>query len=387
MKTRILTAAICILSCTANAQQKLTMIDQDYELAKTTAAQQQKLLIIDFYTTWCIPCKELDKKIFQNDSISQKIGTDFIVLRYDAEKDAVHNLSLKHHIASYPTTIVLSPTGNVIRKMYGTGGEAALITNYTRLLQESIALNRSSSFIPGVAAAIDTTIYPAFYKKYVRRIADIGPSDLADFWKSATDLKAERSFDILAYFGRAPEHVVDYFLRNKAGYEALYGQADVKFVLNNIVSEKFSAAVTAKNETAYAAAKKFARTQLSADEAARVVNAYDLDMQMATSKWQNAADLIEQRIRQKAMNENGINAFCWAVYETCGDKQVIGRAVRMMKDVVEQNPQFATLDTYARLLSKSGNKDAAKEAMARAIALGKAAGEDTGESEEAMLKF
>jgi len=385
MKKKILTALIGLIACTTNAQQALTIIEQDYELAKRTATQQHKLLIVDFYTTWCAPCKMLDKTIFHNDSIASEISKNFIVLRYDAEKDMIHNLSLKHHIASYPTTIVLTANGKLIRKMYGTGGGAGtLVASYSNLLCESISLNKQGKYITGFQPAIDTALYPDFYKKYVRRIADIRPGDLENYWNNNKDLLAEVSFDILAYFGRAPKHVVDFFIQHKPDYEAKFGKEDVKFVMDNLTGEKFSTAVEEKDEEKYEAAVKFARQHLTTRDADEYIKTYELEMDIAMNRWDKAIGIVSERINSKKINENGINSFCWSIYEKCNKQPIIGQSIQFMKDVVEANPSFATLDTYARLLAKNGRKDEAKAAMKKAIEIAKATGEDTKESEEAL---
>lgn len=388
MMKSILIAAMILVTCIANAQQTLTVIEQDYELARQTAQQQQKLLIIDFYTTWCVPCKVLEKTIFKNDSIAGEISKNFVVLRYDAEKDSVHNLSLKHHICSYPTTIVLTADGKLVHKMFGTGGGAkSLVESYTDLLRESIRLNTKGKYIEGVSTTIDPTLYPAFYTKYVRRIADIKPGDLNNYWANNTDLYSEVSLAILAYFGRAPEQVTNYFVQHRADYEQRFGKADAAFIMEHIAGEKFSAAVAAKDESKYNAAIKFVEKHLSSGDVDRYINTYSLEMYMAKGAWNKAADLVAEQARRKTIGENGINYFCWTVYERCHDKKVIDQAVHLMKNVTDVNPSFAMLDTYARLLSRNGSKQEAIAAMERAIAIGKANGEDTKESEEALSKF
>ena len=369
------------------AQQALTIIEQDYALAMRTAAQQQKLLIVDFYTTWCVPCKVLDKTIFKNDSIAGQISKNFVALRYDAERDTVHHLTLKHHVSSYPTTAILTADGRLIQKMFGFGEGESLAASYSHLLQESISLNEQGTYIAGFPPAIEPDKYPDFYKKYVRGIANIKPSDLANYWMNNPDLESEVSFAILAYFGRAPRHVVDSFIQHKQRYEARFGTADVKFVMNNITSEKFNEAVKEKDEAKYDAALKFAREHMSARNVEKYVSAYNLEMFMATGKWDQAISTVEERIKMKAISDNGINNFCWNVFESCSEKKIIEAAIQLMKGIVDLNPSFATLDTYARLLAKNGNKGEAKTAMKRAIDIGKANGEDTKESEEALGSF
>ncbi|HTN16057.1 MAG TPA: thioredoxin family protein, partial [Chitinophagaceae bacterium] len=340
-----------------------------------------------FYTTWCVPCKVLDKMIFKNDSIAGEISKNFVVLKYDAERDTTHHLSLKHHICSYPTTVVLTADGRLIRKMYGTGSGGSLLENYNKLLQESISLNNQGTYITGVSPSINPDQYPDFYKNYVRRIADIKPGELTRYWSDNKDLLSEVSFAILFYFGRAPRHVADFFLQHKAEYEQLFGAADVRFVLQSMSSEKFNVAIEEKDEVQYEAAVVFARQHLTAHDVAEYSKVYELEMHMAMEKWDEAARIVAERIRLKTINENGINNFCWNVYEKCNNKQIISTAAQFMKAVVDANPTFATLDTYARLLGKNGSHTEAIAIMKRAIALGKSNGEDTKESEAALGKL
>lgn len=383
----ILIAAIISLTGIAHSQQKLTVIDQNYELAKRTAQQQQKLLIIDFYTAWCIPCKMLDKAIFKNDSISAEISKNFVVLKYDAENDSLFNLSLKHHVCSYPTTVVLTGEGKLINKMFGTGGTQPLVESYSKLLTESIRLSKQGKFIEGISTVIIPSEYPEFYKNYVRGTANIKPGDLKNYWANNNDMQSEISLAILAYFGNAPEYVISYFVKHKKDYEKRFGKADVKFIIDRIASEKFRKAINAKDKRGYDAAVKFAKQYLHSNDFDKYVSTYRTEMYIATGAWGKASNLIKERVKRKEIEEEGINYFCWTVYEKCDEKTVICDAVQMMKKVIDVKASFAFLDTYARLLAKNGNPQAASTAMKRAIAMGKESGEDTRESEEALSKF
>ena len=149
--------------------QKLTIIDQDYELAKLESKKQNKLIIIDFYTSWCAPCKVLDKLVFQDTTVANEIAEQFIVLKYNAEKDSIHKLSLKHHVAMYPTTIILNQNQYVINKLFGTGGpDKDIVANYKKLTKEAIELNNENKYIIGVSTSTNL-IYPKFYVEYVYR--------------------------------------------------------------------------------------------------------------------------------------------------------------------------------------------------------------------------
>ncbi len=181
--------------------QNLTVIEQDYEVAKAESKKQNKMLLIDFYTTWCGPCKQIDREIFNDKAISSEMAKSFVVLRYDAEKDTAHRLSLKHHVGFYPSTIVLNPDQFVIHKLLGVGGaEKDLVKNYQQFLRETIEKHSQNAFIKGVSNS-NNLVYPKFYEDYVFRTnTKLDETELKKYWDATNDRFSEVSFVILSYF-------------------------------------------------------------------------------------------------------------------------------------------------------------------------------------------
>src|SRR5690606_14370566 len=167
---KILTITALLLVCFAKAQH-LHIIEQDYTKALKVAKNEDKMIFIDFYTTWCTPCKKLDNLIFQNDSIQSILSEDFVLLRYNAEDDKVYHLSKKHHVSSYPTAVVLNQEGYVVNRKYGFPGEnfhnlSASVINFA---EESILLDSENKIIKGYSNQIDMPNYPKFYVDYINR--------------------------------------------------------------------------------------------------------------------------------------------------------------------------------------------------------------------------
>ena len=123
---------LCLLLCTkpvraeVNAENApLTIVEQDYKRALELAAEQDKLLFIDFYTVWCGPCKQLDKYVFQNDSLRRLLGQQVVLLKYDAERDTTFLLSKNYLVSRYPTWLLLTPEGRVLTRKAGFAGSDA----------------------------------------------------------------------------------------------------------------------------------------------------------------------------------------------------------------------------------------------------------------------
>lgn len=90
------------------------------------AAQENKLLFIDFYTTWCMPCKLMEKEVFTNEEIGAFLNGDFINLRIDAERGNGPNLATIFGVKGYPTLLFLNASGEVLVRKEGAAFHSEL---------------------------------------------------------------------------------------------------------------------------------------------------------------------------------------------------------------------------------------------------------------------
>jgi thiol-disulfide isomerase/thioredoxin len=80
-----------------------------YEQALAEAAKQNKWVMIDFYTTWCPPCKKLDEITWRDPKVIDWLTSNTIALKIDAEAEEA--IARKHGIDAYPTMVLIDPTG------------------------------------------------------------------------------------------------------------------------------------------------------------------------------------------------------------------------------------------------------------------------------------
>lgn len=85
-------------------------------------------IIIDFYATWCGPCRLLGP-IFEN--LAEKHAGKIIAIKVDVEEG--EDLSNEMGISTMPTFLVLDSKGNKIDEMVGSSKDklAALFTKYS----------------------------------------------------------------------------------------------------------------------------------------------------------------------------------------------------------------------------------------------------------------
>ena len=398
-KNQIILLAFVIFCCFQNVKAeskatssyKLEEIDQDFNRAIELARKSNKLIFIDFYTTWCSPCKKLDKIVFQNDSIRQILGKDYILLKYNAENDTVFHLSKKHHVRSYPTAIVLNSEGYVVNRKYGFPGEdfESMSKSVLEFTNQTLEFNKRNEYLKGYSDTVRVSQYPKFYIDFVNR-TNTRPKaeDILAFFESKENFLTEEDFSTLFYFAEeSSSNVGDILLEDRQNYIDLYGEQDLKMILNYIVSGKFGKAINENNQKEYDQAFAFAIKALGQEYADDILPRFELDRLKAQNKWTEVFKIYEISKDKGDFDEDKINYICWDIYKNCNNKEVIAKCIDWMKELTSNNSEFNYLDTYAFLLYKSGNKEETKKVVKRAIEVGKQEGNNTKKLEEMIEKL
>ncbi|MCE9582543.1 MAG: thioredoxin family protein [Planctomycetes bacterium] len=93
--------------------------ETSYEAARLKAAEQGKLMFVDFYTQTCPHCVAMDKNSFPADSV-KKFLEPILVMKVDcnAGKDSV-KLAKDFAVNAYPTLVMIKPNGETLKRIEG----------------------------------------------------------------------------------------------------------------------------------------------------------------------------------------------------------------------------------------------------------------------------
>jgi thiol:disulfide interchange protein DsbD len=96
------------------SSQPFPWIEGTFERGLAQAKESGRKLIVDFWATWCGPCRSLDEWIWSDAEVAALLNAGYVGVKLDAdlEKDLVS----RFHVEGYPTMIVLDSSGKEIKR-------------------------------------------------------------------------------------------------------------------------------------------------------------------------------------------------------------------------------------------------------------------------------
>ena len=107
---------LAALSCHLDAQVKFGT-ESFVELLE--GQELDRPIFIDVYTTWCGPCKQMDKTTFQDEAVGEYLNENFICVKWDADDVKYKADARRLGVEAYPTFLFLDKNGKTIASPTG----------------------------------------------------------------------------------------------------------------------------------------------------------------------------------------------------------------------------------------------------------------------------
>jgi thioredoxin-related protein len=337
-----------------------------------SAKATNKYIFVDCFTTWCLPCKSMDAKVFIDPKVGSFFNTNFINVRLQFDSTNNDNIETrrryadvlvfqrKFNIETYPTYLFFDPEGKLVHKDAGScdpaefikKGSDALDTNqqyYTQLTKYNAGNNDISFLKKLVFLAIkawDDETATKIVKKYILLSDQSEDSNYLKFIFETCRNTSDTGFSII--------------LNKLNKFETVIGKNELYSTLQSIIVRSELSRNTDMIDWDKKHWELYVTSSLK-DKPLFYRNAL-LDIQAIvfhTKKdWLGLTNAIEKYLKGNALAPMRLNEFAWTIFKSSSNRKILLKALHWSRMSFEKeehkNPGY--IDTYANLLYKLGKK-------------------------------
>lgn len=363
MKARLTFLSLCV-SLFAKSQIEFV---QNIPLAqaKEVASSKNSLILVDCYTDWCAPCKKMDKEVFSNNFMLQKINRKYIVTKINMETDEGIEVAMRYAVKSYPTYLIFNSSGKLIYTLSGAIEAEAFISKVNLVAEDSSIWHR------GYSSSFQIEL-PEFYKKHFR---DKGFQENADsinsYLKEQRTLTNEANWLVCKTFSR----LLSADLSEKLYLQldtliAYFGKQDVLNTVVGYLDVKVSAAIYKNNKM------DFIKWEEEMANVQAKLGMPGFEERQKCLKWAEFYGtnkrwdeyLVNAEAYRKNFGFDNDIVFCRQIASGCNDSAILIKAKDWLQSILKTDNSFYPAFSFFRILHKTGKQQESFKYLKKAIA-------------------
>ena len=173
----MLARLFAVLTTLASVSEENLFEGVSLEQAMVKAQATGKFVLIDVFTTWCLPCKRLDQTTWKAPNVQEWLKANTIPIKVDAEEtDWVAD---QFNVVSYPTVILVRSDGSELGRIVGYRDPGAFLQEASEILAGVDAATRARSrgtraLAEAKARSVRDSWNPLERQNYAEALADSG---------------------------------------------------------------------------------------------------------------------------------------------------------------------------------------------------------------------
>jgi len=372
----------CVLSVGLLAQGSsgISFKKDSWNAILAAAKAEDKLIFVDAFTTWCGPCKKMDRDIFVNMEVGSFYNKMFINVKMDMEKGEGIKLARDYNVNAFPTFLFIDGNGKLMHRTAGFHD-----------VNQFIALGNEAMSPGGRLVELEKQFQegerdPAFLKKYAKTrydVADGSHEEIAlQYLKTQEDWSTEDNQEFLfGYLGSSKTEMFDYLLDHKEAFAAQYGQQAVMAKVQEVI---YASIEDTKDDSGLEQIGRLFQKAYP-DKADQMTARFALTFYRQAGdreKYMDAALSYHKKFGNKDQAE--LNETAWTFYRISKDKKRLKKAVKLAKKSIGLNSNYYNNDTLAHLYAALGKKKKAVKQAQKAIAMAEKESIDAGATMELL---
>lgn len=377
---------MCALISSAAIGQGIEFFHGSWEEALVKAQEEDKIIFVDAYASWCGPCKRMAKNVFTQPSVGKFHNANFINLKLNMEKKEAAVFRKKHNVRAYPTLFYLDPQGEQISVQVGGKNAEDLV----KLGQAALKKYDRSAEYAELYEAGDRD--PNLVYNYVKALNKSGKSSLKvtnEYLKNQEDLTTDFNLKfILEAAIEADSKVFGLLLKNRNAIEGISSKSEVEQKIETACHRSVEKAIEYEVESLYSDSKKIMSDHLPSKAK---IFAYEADMKFfaATGKSKEYIKAVNGYAKAELGNSaSGMHKLAQEIYEAFGeDEKALKTAEKYASKAADNGGLCDYYYTYSYILMKSGKAKEAKEAAEKCMELAQQEKKPVGNIEKLIKKI
>jgi len=354
----VFTLGVCT---TAYAQEKEGIDFRKGSFKEVLAESKKtgKLVFIDSYTSWCAPCKWMEKNVFINDTVAAFYNARFVNYKVDMEKGEGPELRKRYGVQVFPTYLFIDGKGELVHKATSRMEIPEFIEEGKKATDPKrnfAALEKS--FADGKMNKEGLLQYALVLRNINRQKGDSVSTLLIE---KLTDKELETDLGwktIESFAWSEQDRLGKYFLSHKSNYEKKYGVEAVQKVQTRLTHSAMYGMIRSKDSVGFfnrLAGLKQITTPEVQKQAVMLEAEYYLTSLNANAFVALTDKAMEGILKQDEMGLGFLARRCQFAAE--GNKPILEQAYKMAKRAVELNPEeYSSQSTFAKACQLTGRK-------------------------------
>lgn len=364
------------------------------------AKQENKMVFLDCYTTWCGPCKVMSAQVFTKKEVGDFYNANFINAKVQLDTTAKddehvkrwyqdgHDIAKQYKVRAFPTYLIFNSQGEIVHRFVGSMPPAEFIAagkeilnpdnQYYTQIKKYEAGDKSPATLLRIVElaqkAYDDAALQKYSEEYLATQSNLYTKENLTLLYSLTNSTDDKGFGIalneqekadkILEKPGASAAVVKRIVLNQEFVKLLRKDGDIDFTeYDKMLNEKYPK--QAKNISDFSKMYYYRRKK----------------------NWDEFVKYADEVVKEGDTSPGNLNDYAWTVFENVTDKALLEKAANWSKESLKKDDNATFIDTHANLLYKLGK---VKEAIAeekRAMEVAKKTGGDVKWCEDTIAKM
>ena len=361
------------------------------------AKNENKYIFVDVFTTWCGPCKLMDRDIFPQEKVGEFFNEYFINVKVQADVTKKDTEEVKkwyndaqaiasiYNIDSYPTYLFFDPKGELIHRLNGgsSSGEdfiakaEVVLSGYPKQKRQFQNGNRDPEFLKKLTNSAhlmnDRTLIPEVTNAYLATQEDLLTEENLKFISSSTTKTTDPGFAVLRNNPDKADLVLGKGLSKEIVKTVVFDEVVLPHLRTSAVKEVYGGGMVqytgeANEYVNWEVLEKKLNLEFPDLSEEIIMTSKPIHYKWA-GKWPEFVSFIS--LHKDEINTDLLNRYANEMFLFCDDLKSITKALTWSKELIvgENKKKTHFLSTHANLLYKAGKKQEAIKILEEAVEL------------------